>query len=316
MRAVARLDHSLSLLLNESEATQRTVLEFFMAQIRNAHTRKAYGRAVAEFLVWARDQGVGQLTEVTPLHVSAWLEEQMAKGATSSAKQKLAAIKALFDFLAARRALPSSPAAYVKGPRYSMRKGTTPVIEGSDVRKILASIETTTVKGLRDKALIATMAYSFARIGAVLKLDTNCVFSVSRRLWIRLFEKGGRIHEMPCHHTLEACLAAYIDAAGLSGEFNIPLFQSIEKGSIHLSGRRLAHANAYNMVKERARQAGIASPVCCHTFRATGITSYLKNGGTIEHAALMANHSSIRTTQLYDRRNDDVQLDEVERIIF
>lgn len=72
--------------------------------------------------------------------------------------------------------------------------------------------------------------------------------------------------------------------------------------------------NAYAMVRRRAVAAGIATKVGNHTFRATGITAYLKNGGTIENAAAMANHASTRTTQLYDRRRDDVSLDEVERV--
>ncbi|BCP55830.1 integrase [Kaistia sp. 32K] len=308
--------HGLPLLPGETAAMNKAVLEFFAAQIRNGHTRKAYARATSELLAWCRIRGLAQLEDVSSLHIAAWLDEQLERGAPASAKQKLAAIKRFFEFLTAQRVLATNPAAYVKGPRFSVKRGTTPVIEGADVRKILGSIENTTIKGLRDRALIATMAYSFARIGAALKLDTGSVFSVGRRLWIRLFEKGGSVHEMPCHHTLEACLMEYLDAADLAEDPKVPLFQSIAKGAARLSGRRLAHANAYNMVRERARKAGVISPVCCHTFRATGITSYLMNGGTIEYAALMANHTSIRTTQLYDRRGDDVQLDEVEKIYF
>jgi integrase len=77
----------------------------------------------------------------------------------------------------------------------------------------------------------------------------------------------------------------------------------------------LPQANAYAMSGRRATGAGIATKLGNHSFRATGITAYLKNGGTLEKAAAMANHASTRTTQLYDRRRADVSLDEVERIV-
>jgi hypothetical protein len=76
----------------------------------------------------------------------------------------------------------------------------------------------------------------------------------------------------------------------------------------------LPQANAYAMVRRRAIAAGIGTKIGNHTFRATGITAYLKNGGTLENAAAMANHASTRTTQLYDRRHHEISLDEVERI--
>jgi site-specific recombinase XerD len=77
----------------------------------------------------------------------------------------------------------------------------------------------------------------------------------------------------------------------------------------------LPQANAYAMIRRRAAAAGIETKLGNHTFRATGITGYLENGGTLEKAAAMADHASTRTTQLYDRRRDEVSLDEVERIV-
>ena len=158
------------------------------------------------------------------------------------------------------------------------------------------------------------MVYSFARIGAALGMKVEDVFVQRNRLWVRLHEKGGKRHEMPCHHNLEDYLRAYIDGAGLREDPNGPLFRTIGRGTDKLTRTPLPQANAYEMIGRRARAAGIETKVGNHTFRATGITAYLKNGGTLERAATMANHSSTRTTQLYDRRSDDVSLDEVERI--
>jgi len=121
--------------------------------------------------------------------------------------------------------------------------------------------------------------------------------------------------ELPCHHTLEAYLDEYLEAAGLKDTPCAPLFQTFRCGTAELSGDGLLQSDAYRLVQRRAIAAGIDTAVCNHTFRATGITAYLKNGGTLEKAANIANHSSTRTTQLYDRRDDDVSLNEIERIL-
>ena len=158
------------------------------------------------------------------------------------------------------------------------------------------------------------MVYSFARIGAALGMKVDDVFTQNRRLWVRLREKGGKAHAMPCHHVLEGYLAAYLDGTGLAGDGKGPLFRTIGRGTALLTRTPLPQANAYAMIGRRALAAGIATKVGNHSFRATGITAYLKNGGTLEKAAAMANHASTRTTQLYDRRHDEMSLDEVERI--
>lgn len=140
------------------------------------------------------------------------------------------------------------------------------------------------------------------------------VYVQQRRLWVRLREKGGKAHAMPCHHTLEAYLHAYLEETGIANEPKSPLFRTIARGTGQLSTTPLPQANAHAMVRRRAQLAGIATAIGNHTFRATGITAYLKNGGTLENAAAMANHASTRTTQLYDRRCDAISLDGVERI--
>jgi len=163
--------------------------------------------------------------------------------------------------------------------------------------------------------LIGLMVYSFARIGAAIGMRVEDVYTQNRRLWVRLHEKGCKQHAMPCHHNLETYLHAYIEGAGLANDPKALLFQSYGRSTGQLAGKPLPQANAYAMIQRRAKAAGIATKIGNHTFRATGVTAYLKNGGTLERAAQMANHASTRTTQLYDRRTEDVTLDEVERIL-
>ena len=159
------------------------------------------------------------------------------------------------------------------------------------------------------------MFYSFARIGAALGTTIEDVYTQNRRLWVRPREKGGKCHAMPCHHNLEEYLAAYLDNAGPRGDPKGPLFRTIGRGTGKVTRTVLPQANAYAMIRRRAATAGIETKLGNHSFRATGITAYIKTGGTLEKAATTANHASRRTTQLYDRRRDEVSLDEVERIV-
>lgn len=290
-------------------------LEFFAARIRNPNTRRAYVRAVGEFLAWCEARGVTSITAVQPLHVAAYIEELSQARSAPTAKLRLAAIRHLFDWLVTGQVVPVNPAASVRGPSHVVKSGKTPVLAPEEARQLLDAIDVTTPVGLRDRALIGLMVYSFARIGAAVAMRVDDVYVQNRRLWVRLREKGGKRHEMPCHHNLEAYLHAYIDGTGIGTDPKGPLFRTIARGTGQLSETPLAQANAYAMIGRRAAGADIATKIGNHTFRATGITAYLKNGGTLEKAAAMANHASTRTTQLYDRRHDEVSLDEVERVL-
>lgn len=294
---------------------QARFLEFFAATIRNPHTRRAYARGVGDFLTWCEERGVTDLLQIQPLHVAAWVEELGRDVSVPTVKQRLAAVRHLFDWLVRSQVVPQNPAVSVRGPAYSVRRGKTPVLDPKEARELIDAIDVSTCIGLRDRALIGLMVYSFARVGAALAMRVEDVFVQNRRLWVRLHEKGGKRHEMPCHHNLEEYLYAYIEGCGLAGDRKRPLFRTIARGTGQLSLIPLPQANAYQMVRRRAAAAGIGTQIGNHSFRATGITAYLKNGGTLERAAAMANHASTRTTQLYDRRHDDVTLDEVERVM-
>ena len=290
-------------------------LEFFAANIRNPHTRRAYSRAAGEFLTWCSNAGVPSIVTVQPLHVATWIESQARNLAAPTVKQQLAAIRRLFDWLVTGQVVPVNPASSVRGPSHIVKAGKTPVLTPAEARTLLDSIDVTTPAGLRDRALIGLMVYSFARIGAALGMGVADVYTQNRRLWVRLREKGGKAHAMPCHHNLEDYLTVYIDGAALRDDPKGPLFRTVGRGTGMLTRTPLPQANAWAMVERRRMAAGIETKVGNHSFRATGITAYLKNGGTLEKAAAMANHASTRTTQLYDRRHDEVSLDEVERVV-
>jgi integrase len=184
----------------------------------------------------------------------------------------------------------------------------------AETRKLLDSIDASNVVGLRDRALIGLMVYSSARVSAAIGMRVEDYYGQGKRWWVRLHEKGGKRHEMPAHHNLEAYLDAYLDAAKIGEAKKSPLFRSARGRTGRLTESAMDRVDVYRMIRRRARDAGLDADVCCHTFRATGITAYLENGGTLENAQLMAAHESPRTTKLYDRTRDEITLDEVERI--
>src|SRR5271170_237360 len=245
-------------------------LEFFTAKIRNAHTRRAYTRAAVEFFDWLTAKGVTQLGDIESIHVAGFIEELSRARSAPTAKLRLAALRHLFDWMVTGQIMPTNPAAAVRGPRHIVRRGKTPVLDPAEARQLIDAIDATTVIGLRDRALIGLMVYSFARIGAAVGMRVEDVFSQNRRLWVRLNEKGGKQHAMPCHHNLETYLHAYIDGAGLGSDPKALLFQTYSPSTRQLTGNPLSQPNAYTMIQRRARAAGITTRVGNHTFRATG----------------------------------------------
>jgi integrase/recombinase XerD len=309
------------------DGAARRFMEFFTANVRNPNTRQAYHRAAVEFFAWLEQRGLRELHHIEPMVVAAYIEQLQGTLSPPSVKQHLAGIRMLFDWLVVGQVLPANPASSVRGPKHVVKKGKTPVLEADDARRLLDSIqiertvrrrgEETVVPdivGLRDRALIAVMVYSFARVGAVVGMRVEDYYQVGRRSWLRLHEKGGKLHEVPAHHNAEAYLDAYLAVAGIATEKKGALFRSTVGKTRRLTTDAMHRVDVFRMIKRRAKAAGVSELVCCHTFRATGITVYLQNGGTLEKAQQIAAHESARTTKLYDRTQDQISLDEVERI--
>jgi site-specific recombinase XerD len=289
-------------------------VEFFAANIRNANTRRAYVRACSTFFAWCEDRGL-ILTTIRPFDVAAWVEQLQEKHGAPGVKQQLAAVRMLFDWLITGQIVPTNPAAAVRGPKHVVKTGSTPVLDAGEWRKLIDSIPTDTARDLRDRALISTLTYSFARITAALKMKVEDLRPKGAGWQIQLHEKGGKRHAMPCHHALAEALRAYIDAAGIVEDRKGWLFRTSPRhNATVLTEQPMNQADAWRMIRRRAAAAGIMAPIGNHTFRATGITAYLGNGGALEHAQTMAAHESPRTTKLYDRTKERLTQDEVERI--
>jgi len=304
-----------ALIAGAGDQAVRRFLEFFAATIRNANTRLAYYRAVLRFFAWCDAHRLGELVAIEPLHVAAYIEGLQRDYAKPSVKQHLAALRMLFDWLVSGGLLAVNPAHAVRGPKHVVKRGKTPVLTGAEARALLDSIDTSTLVGLRDRALISLMVFTFARVGAVVAMRVEDYYPQGKRWWVRLHEKGGKRHEMPAHHTLEAYLDAYLDAAGHRDSGKTPLFRAAVWNTGALTDNPMHRIDAWRMIQRRAAALGLKGQVTCHTFRATGITVYLAAGGTLENAQAMAAHESPKTTKLYDRTGDAITLDEVERIV-
>ena len=247
--------------------------------------------------------------------MATYIADDLAGASAPNVKQQLAAIRMLFDWLVVGQMMPSNPAASVRGPKYVVKTGKTPVLESDEWRRLIDSIPTETVRDLRDRALIATLTYGFARVTAALTMKVEDLRPRGAGWVLRLHEKGGKHHVMPCHHAAAEALHAYIAAAGIGDDkkgLAVPHRQGTSRH--HADREAAAPERSLGMVRRRAIAAGIMAPIGNHSFRATGITAYLANGGTLEHAQAMAAHESPRTTKLYDRNKEKLTQDEVERI--
>jgi site-specific recombinase XerD len=302
-----------STIVAAGEHATRRFAEFFTANIRNRNTRQAYARAARRFFAWCETHTIA-LEQLEPILVASYIEELGQSLDAPSVKQHLAAIRVLFDYLVVGQILKMNPASAVRGPKHVVKRGMTPVLSPEEAHDLFASIELKTIADLRDRALMGVMVYSFARVGAVVGMNVEDYYQQGKRFWFRLHEKGGKRHEVPAHHKAEEYLDAYIVAAGIADQRGAPLFRSLDRRR-QLTDRRLHRIDVLAMVKRRTRRAGLSPDICCHTFRATGITAYLMNGGTLEHAQQIAAHESPRTTKLYDRTSDEISLDEIERIV-
>jgi integrase/recombinase XerD len=207
------------------EHASRRFLEFFAATIRNRNTRQAYYRAVVRFFAWCDRHKICEIADIEPLHVAAYIEGLGKDFEKPSVKQHLAAIRMLFDWLVTGQVVATNPAHAVRGPKHVVKTGKTTVLTGEQARELLDSIDTSTLVGLRDRALISVMTFAFARIGAVVAMRVEDYYPKGKRWWVRLHEKGGKRHEMPAHHTLEAYLDSYLEAAGIRDAGKAPLFR-------------------------------------------------------------------------------------------
>jgi integrase/recombinase XerD len=282
--------------------------EFFQAEIANAHTRKNYMHAVRRFLAWVEGRGL-ELPRVGPGDVGEYIEGLGL--ATPTRKLHLAALRRFFDRLVNRHVCVINPAATVKSERYSIVEGKTPEIGGDQARTLLRSIEASDPVGLRDRAVLAVLIYTAARVGAVAKLTVKNLVYDGSQYTLRFSEKGGKSREIPVRHDLEQLLLAYIQAAGITEG---PLFRTANRKTRTLTGNAMTGIDICRMMKRRLKAAGLPGQFSPHSFRVATVTDLLEQNVPLEDVQYLAGHADPRTTRIYDRRRRKVTRNIVERI--
>jgi integrase/recombinase XerD len=304
-----------ALLAWSGERAAFRTLEFLTAGIGNDHTRRAYHRAARRFLAWCNARKLRFDTVRSP-DVALYIQELGETLAPLSVKQHLAALKHWFDWLVTGHALEVNPAHAVRGPRYSQNTGKTPIVDRAEAKALLDSIDPSSVVGSRDKALIAVLLFSWARIGALVAMTVRDYRGAGTpRATLLLHEKNGKDHIVPVHHLAAEYLDAYVAGANLAGQPDAPLWQNSPGHRGMLSGAVLTQRGALDIVKRRCSAARLPDDICNHSFRATGMTLYLEaDGSDLESARQLAGHANIKTTQLYNRSGDRKRKAEVERV--
>ena len=289
--------------------------EFFYAAIGNEHTRSAYRAAVERFLNDCEQRGI-PLERITPKDVGQYFDRLRQENLSiASRKLHLAALRHFFDALVRRHAVLLNPALSVRGERYAAVEGKTPEITVTQARRLLASIDAETPVARRDRAMLALLAYTASRAGAVAKLRRGDLTEVDGEAQLRFSEKGGRSRQIPVRGDLEKILAAYLTAAGLEdAPADTPLFRAAAGKTGRLSERGLTAHDIARMMKRRLRDASLPSELSPHSFRVAVITDLLTQGVPLEDVQRLAGHADPRTTRLYDRRHRKVTRNIVERI--
>ena len=282
--------------------------EFFQAELANSHTRKNYLHAVRKFLAWVEGRGL-ELPRISPGDVGEYL--QALELSVPTKKLHLAALRRFFDRLVNRHACIINPAATVKAERHAVVEGKTPQIDPGQVRTLLKSIDVSNLVGLRDRAILAVLVYTAARVGAVAKLTVKSLKHDGTQYSLRFAEKGGKSREIPVRHDLEQFLREYIEAAQITEG---RLFRTAILKTKVLTKNGMTGIDICRMMKRRLKDAGLAGHFSPHSFRVTTVTDLLEQNVPLEDVQYLAGHSDPRTTRIYDRRRRKVTRNIVERI--
>jgi site-specific recombinase XerD len=293
------------------EAEART-LEF-LASVRSRNTRDAYVQAIVRFTNWCEGRHL-ELADIDTFTVTAYITEIGRYYKPATVRQHLAAIRLLFDRFVAGGVVPVNPASDVRGPAGTANRRRGAALQPEDVRRLLDSIDATELSGLRDRALIAVIVCAFARVSPLTAMNVKDYRRDEAWRRLRLHEENGTPHEVPAHSKAQEYLDAYIEAAGIAGAPDSPLWRTMAKDR-SVSDRRMSRMDVYRAVRRRADYASLSAAATCQNLRAAGLSAYLANGGTVKRAQAIAAHASPRTTKRYEPADsDEVTAADIEKI--
>lgn len=280
-------------------------LGFFDLALSNPNTRRNYRRVVSDFVAYCDGQSLHSICDVHETHVAGYVNQVVASHAPATAQMHAGAIRRFFQWLVTGKVLNTNPAEAVRAPKHRDRGRKVVLMQMDEAKALVEAIDDTTNIGLRDRAMIAVMIWTFARIGTILEMKVRDAFIREGRQFLRL--KDG--DERPCDQVLGRYVEAYINGCQLSDTPDAPLFQTIKRGSGQkggtgqLSGEPLLQSNIYKRIRHYASASGLTDNVGGRAVRATGLVAFLQQGGALETASAMAGHNSTRPTKSYSRPN-------------
>jgi len=296
--------------------------EFINVSIKSRDTARTYKNATTLFLLWCQENDIEDIIDIEPITVRKYIDYLYEdRGRKSAAKVAYYGSKTMFQYFVDNGALKTNPAAGVKYPFVNDTRGKTQTISKEEVRAILDHLTAITERenppakptDFRDRALIALMAFGFVRIGGSLSVRRGDYYKEDGNWWMDFEEKGAQSHSLPIVGELKGYIDSYIKAGEINNK-DAWLFQSANRNGA-LSGKPYDRGNSRIMIAKRAGQAGVdVDKISNHTFRATGITNFLQEGGTMSEAQDIANHKHQETTKRYDRRDRKKLLSIVEKI--
>lgn len=288
---------------------------FFAARIANPGTRAAYLHACVTFFDWCRHQGLA-LQAIQAVHVATWRDSLLQEKSAATVKQKLSALRCLYDWLVIRQVVPANPAHAVRTPRLSRDQSETRSLDTGQIVALFDRFDPDHLVDLRDRALLGVMTFALARVSAAARLTVGDLELSGSTPGIWLHEKRGNELRVPLDDVLTGWLADYLRAAGIAGRQDSPLFRSFGRGrgGNQVTERPLSRQDIHAIVRRRLHKAGLRTVRACHSLRASGITLLLRKNVPIELVARLAGHASIVTTQKYDDRSLDEMREALERL--
>jgi integrase/recombinase XerD len=281
----------------------------WLANFRSDKTKRAYKRDAAEFLGFIRSLGSTELRAVSRAHVIAWratMESKTPNLAPATIRRKLSALSSLFNYLCERNAVVGNPVDGVKRPLANNNEGSTPALGDAQARHLLDAPRCDTLKGVRDRAILAALLYHGIRREELCLLRVRDMQSRQGVVHFRIKGKREKVRFVPVHPMSQRLIEEYLVLARHSSDVDGPLFRPVKNNRTGDLDKHLDPGSIYrNVVLHYAKAIGLDTKViglCVHSLRATAATNALSHEADIAKVQEWLGHANVSTTRLYDRR--------------
>jgi site-specific recombinase XerD len=276
-------------------------VEWF-ANIRNPHTKRAYENAIKDFMLFVGIKKPEEFRTVTRAHVIAWRDDLGSRTLIGTTiRHRMAALSSLFQYLCDQNAVTHNPVKGVKRPKVESEEGKTPAIADHQARKLLAAPAERTLKGIRDRAILATLLYHALRREELCKLRVRDFRHERRGVpHLKVSGKGEKTRYIPLHGVAGDLICAYLEKAGHGADEAGALFRPLRNS--RGSGRQgaITPDGIYKLVRKYSTLLGFE--IGAHALRATAATNALDHAADIAKVQEWLGHANIATTRIYDHR--------------